>query len=248
MLAARRPSGRQRDPWVMRLRLGGVAAILAGVAALVVVALEEHRSSLGFNDADDPRVMLRFFRQHPDVYTASGLALVVVGIGLAVAVVALWRVTSVADPGLLVRVGAVFGLFSSAFFFAQGVLRVQSPGTILHIADLDEQSGMAAYAAVQMAGTQGFGSAGGFSLAIWAIALALGTWRERTLPRALAVLAVPPAAFLLIGLLGSLILSDTSQVLRLVYIASVVLGLPLWCMGVGAALLRLKPSPSQVPR
>ncbi|MEX2290934.1 MAG: hypothetical protein WD794_11490 [Mycobacteriales bacterium] len=50
-----------------------MAAILAGVAALVVVALEARRTSLGFNDADDPRVMLSFFRQHPDVYTVSGL-------------------------------------------------------------------------------------------------------------------------------------------------------------------------------
>ncbi len=244
MPAAQRSPRSKRDPWAMEVRQGGVAAILAGVGAFAVVGLEARRTSLGFNDADDPRVMLRFFREHPDLYTTSGIALVLVGIALAVAVLVLWRVTSAADPGLFVRIGAVFGLFSSAFFFAQGVLRVQSPGTILHIAGLDEESGMAAYAAVQMAGTQGFGSAGAFSLAVSAVALAVGTWRGRTLPRVVAVLAVPPAAFLLTGLLGPL--TEASQALYLVYIASVVLGLPFWCMGVGVALLRLKPPTSPV--
>lgn len=220
-------------------RSGGVAALLAGLGAVGVVGLEARRSSLGFDNADDPRVMLEFFRQHADLYASSGLLLIVVGISLAVAVLALWRATSAADPGLLNALGAVFGLFSSAFFFAQGVLRVQAPETILHIADLDEASGLAAYAAVQMAGTQGLGSSGGFALALWAVAVAVATWPRRTLPRPVAVLAVLPAAFLLIGLLGPLV--GESYGLYLLYLAGVLLGLPLWCVGVGVALLRLKP-------
>lgn len=205
-----------------------------------MVGTEARRTSLGFEDADDPRVMLDFFRAHADLYTTSGILLILVGIALAVAVLALWRVTSAAGPGLLSPFGAVFGLFSAAFFFAQGALRVQSPETVLHIASLDEPSGLAAYAAVQMAGTQGFGSAGGFALAVWAIAVAVATWRGRSLPRLVGVLAVLPAAFLLIALFGRFI--EASEGLYLLYVASVALGLPLWCMGVGVALLRLKPS------
>lgn len=220
-------------------RWGGVAAIVAALAALGVAGLEARRSSLGFADADDPRVMLEFFRQHADLYTTSGLLLVLLGISLAVAVLALWRATSAAAPGLLDAFGAVFGLFSTAFFFAQGVLRVQSPETILHIAGLDEASGLAAYAAVQMAGTQGLGSSGGFALAIWAVAVAVATWPTRTLPRPVALLAVLPATFLLIGLVGPLTGADG---LYLLYLAGVLLGLPLWCIGVGMALLRLRPN------
>lgn len=216
-----------------------MAAISAGLGFLGVAGLEARRTSLGFEDADNPRVMLDFFREHANLYTTSGILLILVGVALAVAVLVLLRVTSAADPGLLNPFGAVFGLFSSAFFFAQGALRVQSPETILHIANHDEASGRAAYAAVQMAGTQGLGSAGGFALAIWAIAVAAATWRARTLPRLVAVLAVLPAAFLLIALFASLV--DAAEGLYLLYVASVVLGLPLWCMGVGVALLRLRP-------
>lgn len=228
----------ERGAGVTEARRGGVAALLAGLGAFGVAGLEARRTSLGFHDADDPRVMLDFFRQHPDLYTLSGILLMLIGVALVVAVLVLWRVTSAADPGLLLPIGAVFGLFSSAFFFAQGALRVQSPETILHIASLDEQSGRAAYAAVQMAGTQGLGSSGGFALAIWAITVAVATWRGRTLPRPVAALAALPAAFLAIALLGPLI--EAFEGLYVLYVAGVVLGLPLWCMGVGVALLRLK--------
>ncbi len=238
-MASEGSTRRERDSEVVESRRGGVAALLAGLGASGVVGLEARRSSLGFEDADDPRVMLDFFREHADLYTASGILLILVGIALAVAVLVLWRVTSPAAPGLLNRFGAVFGLFSSAFFFCQGALRVQSPRTILHIADLDEASGLAAYAAVQMAGTQGFGSAGGFALAVWAIAVAVATWPGRTLPRFVAALAVLPAAFLLIAVFGPLV---EAEGVYLLYLAGVVLGLPLWCLGVGMALLRLKPS------
>lgn len=221
-------------------RPGGVAAIIAGVGLLGVVGLEARRTSQGFQDADNPRVMLRYFEEHADLYTISGLLQILTGAMLVVTALALWRLTSVARPRLINSVGAAFGLLSAAFFFAQGVLRVQSPGTILHIAGLDEQAGLASYAAVQMAGTQGFGSSGGFALAIWAICVGIASWREPTLPRLLAGFAVLPTAFLLIGLLGSLY--EAAQSLYLLYFASAALGLPVWCIGLGVVLLRLKSS------
>ncbi len=221
-------------------RRGGLAAILVGIAALAVVGLEIRRQSLGFEDPDNPRTMLSFFRQYPDLYTATGILWVLIAIALVVVVLVLWRVIPAAGSGLLIPVGTVFGLFSSAFFFAQGVLRVQSPGTILHIANLNEESGEAAYAAVQMAGTQGFGSAGGLAFAVWAVAVAVGTWRARTLPRVVALLSVLPALFLLLVLFGGLtdVEALNSQALYLLYLASVVVGLPLWCIGLGIVLLR----------
>jgi hypothetical protein len=240
MTAAVRTTSGQHDASATTARAGGVAAIVAGFGAIAVAGLEARRTSLGFDDADDPRVMLAFFREHADLYTTSGIVLVLVAVALAVAVLALWRVTASENPGLLIRIGTVFGVFSSAFLFAQGALRIQSPATILHIASVDEQSGRAAYAAVQMAGTQGLGSAGGFALAVWAIAMAMGTWRARSLPRLVAVLAVLPAAYLLIALFGPLIAALGG--LYPLYVVSVVVGVPAWCMAVGVALLRIRPS------
>ncbi len=225
-------------------RPAGLASIVAGVGAVAVAWLENHRSSIGFNDADDPRVMLAFFREHREMYTSTGVLWMVIGVAVTAAVIGLWRSALAARPGIVVSVGSVFGLISGAFFFAQGVLRIQTPGTVLHIAGLDKGNGEAAYAAVQMAGTQGFGSAGGFALAIWASAVALGTLRSRALPRPVAVLAVLPALFLLMGVLGGLF--GPLEELYLLYLAAVVVGLPLWCVGLGIALLLLKPR-RQVP-
>lgn len=221
-----------------RGRPGGMASVTAGVAAVAVAGLEVRRMRLGFDDADDPQVMLAFFREHPQLYTATGVLWLLVGLAVVVAAVSLWQAVLAAQPGLMVSVGSVFGLVSGAFFFAQGALRLQSPGTILHIASLDEESGEAAYAAVQMAGTQGFGSAGGYALAIWATAVALGTWRSRALPRLVPALAVLPATFLFLGLVNGLY--AVPEQLYLPYLAAVVAGLPLWCLGLGIALLRLE--------
>lgn len=216
---------------------------MVGISVLAVVGLEIRRQSLGFDDADNPHTMLSFFRQHPDLYTATGLLWILIAIGLVVVVLVLWRVILARGSGLLIPFGSVFGLFSAAFFFAQGVLRVQSPGTILHIASLNEESGLAAYAAVQMAGTQGFGSAGGFAFAVWAITVAVATWRARTLPRLVAVLALLPALFLLMGLLGPLTeASETSEALYLLYIGVGVFATPFWSIGLGVALLRVRAS------
>lgn len=229
-------------------RRGGAAALIAGFAALGVTGLEARRGSLGFDDADDPRVMLMYFREHADLYVIGGLLQVLLGMAAATAVIALWRLTSAAAPTMLNAVATVFGLFSSACFFAQGVLRVQSPGTILHIAGLDEQSGRAAYAAVQMAGTQGLGSAGAFALALWAAGVAVATWRPGALPRPVAAMAVLPFGFVLIGLFGPL--AEGADALYPLYVLSATVGLPLWCVAVGVALLRLARSatPSDAER
>lgn len=234
-------SGAVRErPRAVHGRSGGVAAIVAGLGLLGVVGLEIRRTNLGFHDADDPRVMLGYFREHADLYVLSGLLQILTAVMLVAVAVAMWRSLTAPHPRLIDSVGTVFALFSAAYFFAQGVLRVQSPATVLHMGGLDEQAGVSAYAAVQMAGTQGFGSSGGFALAIWAICVGIASWRGPTLPRPLAGLAVLPAAFLLIGLLGAL--DEAAEGLYLLYVASAAFGLPLWCIGLGVVMLRLKSS------
>lgn len=122
--------------------------------------------NLGFRDADNPAVMISFLRQHSDVFTLTGLVSVLMGLSLVVAVISIWEIAPKGSGTMVLRVGTVFGPFSAVYFFGQGVLRVQSPGTLLHMAGLDPDWGIAGYLAVQMAGTQGLGSAGGFALSV----------------------------------------------------------------------------------
>lgn len=218
-------------------RIGGVSLLVAAVAFSATWALELYRGSLGFEDADNPATMIAFLRAHPDVYTWSGIAFVIMGVALVVAVLSLWEL-SASEPHLVaLRAVGVLGLVGAAFFFAQGVLRVQAPGTLMHMAGLGRESGEAAFLAVQMAGTQGFASAGGFALDLWAVGTSVTALRRRTLPRYVAVLAVAPAAHVLLGLFGPL-LDPLPFALYLVYIAAIP-GVILWCGALAVALLRL---------
>lgn len=223
---------------VMTGKVGGAAMIVVALGLAGFFGLEGYRGSLGFEDADNPAVMLQFLRQHPQLYSLIGAIFVVIAAALVVAVVAVWHIALPKGIGIASQVASVFGLFSAAFFFAQGVLRVQSPGTIVHIDNLSHQSGLAAYAAVQMAGTQGFGSSGAFALAIWGVGTAIGGARAGLLSKPALFLTVLPALFILTGLGGPLLGSPDG--LYVVYMLS-LLGLIVWCFAVGLRLLSLEP-------
>lgn len=219
-------------------RVGGAAAVAVALGLAGFFALEGYRGSLGFEDADNPAVMVDFLRQHSQLYTVMGLIFVVVAAAVIVAVLAVWRLASPSGTGFAMQFASIFGLFSAAFFFAQGVLRVQSPGTIIHIDNLSHESGLAAYAAVQMAGTQGLASSGAFALAIWGVGIAFGGFRTGVLSKPVVFLTTLPALFILTGLVAPLVGSPDG--LYMLYMLS-LLGLMVWCLGLGIRLLRFQP-------
>ncbi len=220
-------------------KVGGTALIVVGLGLAGFFALEGYRGSLGFSDADNPTMMLEFLRQHGRLYAVMGVIFVLIAMALVFAVISVWEVVAHERKGLTMRFASAFGLFSAAFFFAQGILRVQTPGTVVHIDNLNHESGLAAYAAVQMAGTQGFGSSGAFALAMWGVGTTVATFRTGVLPKAVLVATVFPALFILTGLGGPLIGSPDG--LYMVYMLS-LLGLMVWCLALGMRLLRLKPT------
>lgn len=217
-------------------RIGGVA-LLAFVAGFVGwFAQEAHRGSLGYADADDPAVMMAFLRAHGDLYALTGLTFVVMGVALALAVLAVHERAQ--RPSLALRSATLFGLVAAASFFAAGVLRIQAPGTLLHMGSLDADAGLAGYVAVQMAGTQGFASTGGFALSVWALGVSLALSLRGPWPRALLWLAPLPAAHLLTGLLGPVGLLP--ELLYAVYIVA-LFGVQAWCATLGVVMLRGAP-------
>jgi hypothetical protein len=218
------------------LRIGGIAIIL--FAVLYFAGFVFASPIVGLEDGDNPAVSLEFLRQHSDFYFLSGIASVLAAITLIGAVLSIADTVLQPSSSLMTRVTSTLGLFAAAFFFGHGVLRIQAPGTLLYIEGLNHDWGLSAYLAVQMAGTQGLGSAGIFAFSTWAIGLSLAGWRSRKLPLALSLLGLLPALPWLMGLLGRLgFLPDN---LWLLYIGSIILGIPLWCIALGVVLLRWK--------
>jgi hypothetical protein len=219
-------------------KTGGIAIILFGLLYLASFVLGS--PVVGLTDGDNPVTSLEFLKQHGDFYFLSGLTSALAAIALTVAVLSVADVMLQPATALLTRTTSTFGLFTAMFLFGHGVLRMNSPGTLGYMADLNRDWGLSAYLAVQMAGTQGLAAAGIFGFSVWAIGLSLEGWRSRKLPLALAVFGVVPALPWLMGLLGRAgALPDS---LWLLYISSIILGIPLWSVILGIFLLWRKPT------
>ena len=217
-----------------------MASLLCSSALVYFAGFVLNSPLVGLEDGDNPASSLRFLREHPVVFFASGVASVLAAIALAVAVLSVSDLGLRAATSLGARFTAAFGLFAAAYFFAYGVLRMQSPGTLTFMADMNRAWGESAYLAVQMAGTQGLASAGIFALSIWSVGVSLMGWRSGTVPVALALLGVLPALPWAMGLLGRLAVLPESM--WLVYIGSIILGIPLWGIAFGAFVgLRWQP-------
>lgn len=218
-------------------RAGGAAAIIVGLGLATYFALEQLRVNLGFVDADDPSVMISFLREHSDLYVVTGIVFLLIGLSLLVLALAVWNVAHAARRGLALQAATAVGVLAAAYFFGQGVLRVQAPGTLLHIDGLNHDWGLAAFTAVQLAGTQGLASAGSFGLSIWAVAVVVITRGSGLLPRFVSWLAIIPAVHLLVGMVGPFdVLPDAAYLL---YIAA-LFGVIVWCLALGLALLLWK--------
>ena len=219
-------------------RIGGIAIIL--VALLYFAGFAFASPLVGLEDGDNPVSSLEFLRQHSNFYFLSGLAFVLAAIALTVAALSTTEALLLPASSLLTKTTLAFGLFTAAFFFGHGVLRMNSPGTLLYMESLNREWGVSAYLAVQMAGTQGLASAGVFGLSIWAIGLSLAARRSHAFPLMLSVFSILPALPWLMGLLGRW--GAVPDSLWLVYIISIILGIPLWCAVLGVFLLRWKPT------
>jgi hypothetical protein len=73
-------------------RIAAISTTVFGLAAIVWFVLESTPPRLGFEDTDDPAIMVAFIRQHPEVFVQAGTMLVLMGISLAIAVVAVEEV------------------------------------------------------------------------------------------------------------------------------------------------------------
>ena len=192
---------------------------------------------VGLEDGDNPLVSLAFLRQDANLYFLSGLAAVLAAILLVVSVLALNDVILQSPASLLGRTTSTFGLFTAGFIFGHGILKMNAPGTLLYMESLDPAWGQA-YLAVQMAGTQGLAAAGIFGFSIWAIGLSVVGRRQGMLPLPMAILGIVPTLPWLLGLLGRAgMLPDG---LWLMYIVSIILGIPIWSVVLGVFFLRQK--------
>lgn len=220
----------------MTQRAPGIALMGSG-ASLLAVSVLEFAAGDGRGDGDNPADSLRYLAEFGLLYSYSGLALVVGGVALVVAVLGILRITGM--PSLAYAAASTFGVLAGGFLSVSGVMRMQAYGTVPHIQSLDQSWGEAAYLAVQMAGTQGLLSTGMMALAAWLVAFAIVLIRRGI--RVPAVLAIFPVAVLVIlaADLALPFIAATEQ-LFLVYVASAIVGVPLCCVGFGALLVSEK--------
>lgn len=217
-------------------RLGALSVIVFALAGIAWFALESTPPRLGFEDTDNPAVMVEFIRAHPEVFVQAGMALILMAVSLTIAVLSVAEVIGTRSGGVGLRSNSSFGLFAAAFFLFGGGIRVGSSGPLLHMAGLRVEWGEGAYLAVQVV-SQAVLIGGLFALCLWAVGLSLLGLRTKTLPLALCVLGILPAFRIVSATLGPLGLMPDTEIVWLISLAS-ILGTILWCLMLGVVLLR----------
>jgi hypothetical protein len=218
-------------------RIAAISTIVFALAAVVWFVLEGTPPRLGFEDTDDPAIMVGFIQQHPEVFVQAGAMLVLMAISLAIAVLAVEEVVRPQSGGVGLRSTSAFGLFSAAFFLFGGAVRIGSSGPLLHMAGLREAWGEGAYVAAQVV-SQAVLISGIFGVCLWAVGLSLIGLRMKVIPLALCAFGIFPAFRIISGLLGPLgFLPDTGGLFWVLSIAS-IFGTILWCLILGIVLLR----------
>lgn len=220
-------------------KIAGIASIVSGLAGAVWLYLESTPPRLGFDDTDDPMVSLRYLEQHAIVYAQAGTVLLVLAIALVIATHAVSEALSHRASPVALRVVTTIGLFSAAFFFMHGVLRL-GVQPLLYVDGLRHEWGQAAYLVNQFAGIHGFAQSGIVTLCLWAVGISIIGFRTRALPIALCALGIIPG-FRLLSILGPFGVSADG--LWIFFMASIV-GVMLWTLVLGLVLLlRRAPSP-----
>lgn len=191
------------------MRLGAIAALATAGLGVLWQFLESTPLRLGYEDPDDPALMVSFIRDHPEVFTQSGVVLVLMAIAATFAVLATTPIVIPVRDSLSARAATAFGLTAAAILLFSGGIRVGSSGPLLHMAGLSQASGEAAYVAAQVA-SQAALISGLIALCLWIVALSVSGYRARSLPIWLSLLGILPAYRLLGGLLGPIGLCPTS--------------------------------------
>ncbi len=217
-------------------RVAALSTFLFALAGIVWFVLEGTPPRLGYEDTDDPAVMVGFIRQYPQVFVQSGTMLVLMAISLTIAVLAVAEVVGPRSGTVGLRSTSAFGLFSAGLFLFGGSVRIGSSGPLLHMAGLREEWGEGAYLAAQVV-SQALLIGGILALCLWAVGLSLIGLRTKAIPLALCVLGVLPAFRIASGMLGPLGLLPDSDVLWIISIAS-IFGTILWCFILSLVLLR----------
>lgn len=220
-----------------RTTLAASVSVLAfGIAGIAFFALVLVPVSLGYEDTDDPALMLAFTRAYPKVFVQEGLALLAMSVSLVVAVVAVAEVIGHAANGVALRTISVFGLFAALCFFLAGALRVQAAGPVVHIADLNAVWGESAYVAVQV-GAQALLITGLFMVGLWSLGVGVIGYRVGAWPGWLAALAVFPALRAGLGTLAQVGLLPEIEIFWLLSVVAIP-GTMLWTLLLGVVLLR----------
>ncbi|UVJ40286.1 hypothetical protein [Arthrobacter sp. CJ23] len=221
-------------------RAAAFSTIVFALASIVWFVLEGTPQRLGFEDTDDPALMVAFIQQHPEVFIQAGTMLIVMAASLTVAVLAVAQlVGSLLAPSsgaVGLRATSTFGLFAAAFFLFGGGVRIGSSGPLLHMAGLRPEWGEGAYLAAQVV-SQAVLIGGILALCLWAVGLSLIGLRTKALPLPLCILGVLPAFRIVSSILGALGLLPGDDILWVLGMASIV-GTVLWCLVLGLVLLR----------
>lgn len=217
-------------------RAAGLSIIAFALAGVLWFVLESTPPRVGFEDTDNPAIMVEFVRTHPEVFVHAGIALIVMAISLTVAVLAIAEVMGPRSGAVGLRSSSAFGLFAAAFFMFGGAIRIGSSGPLLHMAGLRDEWGDGAYLAAQVV-SQGVLIGGIFVLCLWVVGLSVIGLRTKALPLALCVLGILPAFRIVSSTLGPLGLLPDAEVLWLIGMAA-ILGTILWCLLLGVVLLR----------
>jgi hypothetical protein len=225
-------------------KFGALSISVAALAAVVWFALELAQPNLGFEDTDNAAVGVAFLREHSEIHVQAGIVLMVIAVTLMVASFAVSDVLAPRSNSLALRSTTAFGVLAAASFFMLGVLRL-AVGPVLYINSLDRDWGEAAYLVILLLGTHGFAQAAITALCLWAVGLSLIGLRTRALPLALCALGILPALRIVGALVGQLdVLPEEAW---FVFIASIV-GVMLWCLGLGVVLWRMPSGASSQSR
>ena len=218
------------------LGAAGLATIVFALAGVSWFVLESTPPRLGFEDTDNPAVMVEFVRTYPEIFVQAGVALIIMAISLTVAVLAVAEVMRPGSSQVGLRSSSAFGLFAAGFFLFGGAIRIGSSGPLLHMAGLRAEWGEGAYLAAQVV-SQGVLGGGIVALCLWVVGLSVIGLRTKAIPLVLCILGVLPAFRLVTSTLGPLGLLPDAEFLWLIGMAS-ILGTILWCLLLGGVFLR----------
>ncbi|CAN5482910.1 hypothetical protein BH09ACT4_BH09ACT4_09930 [soil metagenome] len=214
-------------------RAAGVSLVIAGLALAAARILEV--VSHGQVDADDPAASLDYLAAKSGEFVAVGLFLLLAAGAVVVGATALAEILRVAGLSTLwVSAASAVALIGAGALVVAGVLHTSGPGPLAYIRGLDPHWGEAAYLAVQQVGFQAIYGAGVLGVAAWQIASTVLLWRRRVVPRVLAIFVLPAVVFF-VTLIGALV--DLPEGFFAVHIFGLLVGIPLWCVVVGSALL-----------